>query len=120
MMVAGMTTYYQDETGLECAQFNADFSTPVTKPYEINAKVQRMRDGSLYITEKPKRLKSRAMCLCKTAHGSASATFDKAWQVNFKIWKREGLNPVEVLKQEMPEMIAKLTEIFGEIKAQRG
>ena len=73
-MVSGTTTYSEDNKGLRYAQFDSDYSTPVVEPFEVDAHVQRMRDGSLYMTEKPKKKRSQAKMLWRYKYCSLSLT----------------------------------------------
>jgi hypothetical protein len=74
IQVAGMTTYFETSDGLRVAEFNADYATPVAKPYEMTAHVQRLRNGSLIMTEKPKRRVSHAKTLWRGKHTTLSLT----------------------------------------------
>ena len=71
IMVGGTATHYQDENGMQYAQFNAH--------------VQRMRDGSLYVNEKPRKPRSLATVLWKGYCACLSLTVQDRIQFTFSM-----------------------------------
>ncbi len=106
IMVYGMTSYYQDENGMKYSQFNSDFSTPVVSPYDIKARVQRMRDGTLYVSELPKKIRSQAEVLFKTTHGTLSKGKDNRHRLTFMVDDDKLECFCQWLMEETPKAVA--------------
>ena len=85
IMVGGTASHYQDENGMQYAQFDADFSSPIVTPCEFNAHVQRMRDGSLYVNEKPRKPRSLAIALWRGYCACLSLTVQDRIQFTFSM-----------------------------------
>lgn len=93
----------------------------VLEPFTGLCKVQAMRDGNVYITEKPKRVRNNLLLIRKAKHGRLSGTRDKAYQLTLKVFATEGIDwqkafvtePVEVMTDLMgPE---RMREILKEM-----
>lgn len=118
--VDGMMSFNELKNGL----FGADFvccEDAVLEPFTGLCKVQAMRDGNVYITEKPKRVRNNLLLIRKAKHGRLSGTRDKAYQLTLKVFATEGIDwqkafvtePVEVMTDLMgPE---RMREILKEM-----
>ena len=60
MTLDGMMTFGKCENGLRFADFECCEDVEM-EPFVGNCKVQIMRDGNVYITERPKRIRNRAL-----------------------------------------------------------
>ena len=118
IMVYGMTSYYQDEKGMKYSQFNSDFSTPVVSPYSIKAHVQRMRDGTLYVSELPKRSRSQAEVLFKTTHGTLSKGKDNRHRLTFMVDDNKLEHFCQWLMEETPKAVAFMCDYIKKKKKQ--
>ncbi len=118
IMVYGMTSYYQDEKGMKYSQFNSDFSTPVVSPYSIKAHVQRMRDGTLYVSELPKRSRSQAEVLFKTTHGTLSKGKDNRHRLTFMVDDNKLEHFCQWLMEETPKAVAFMCDYIENNKKQ--
>ena len=119
IMVYGMTTYYQDEKGMKYSQFNSDFSTPVVSQYSIKAHVQRMRDGTLYVSELPKRSRSQAEVLFKTTHGTLSKGKDNRHRLTFMVDDNKLEHFCQWLMEETPKAVAFMCDYIKNNKNQK-
>ena len=98
---------------LENGQFGADFvccENVVLEPFTGLCKVQAMRDGNVYITEKSKRVRNNALLIRKAKHGRLSGTRDHAWQLTLKVFAAEGIDWQRVF---VTEPIETLTPLMG-------
>ena len=60
MTLNGMMTFGECENGLHYADFECCEEVEM-EPFVGDCKVQVMRDGNVYITERPKRIRNRAL-----------------------------------------------------------
>lgn len=111
--MVGLTTYYQDEKGLHFAEFVTDEAVPVIEPFTTNCKVQVMRDGTMCVSESPKRARSNSVLIRKAAHGRLSGTRDKAFQLTLKCFASEG---IDWQKAFVVEPIEVLTDLMGKVR----
>ena len=56
----GMMTFGKMDNGLNALDFSS-FEAVELEPFTATCKVQAMRDGNVYITEKPKRLRNKPL-----------------------------------------------------------
>lgn len=125
--VDGMMSFNELENG----QFGADFvccEDVALEPFTGLCKVQAMRDGNVYITEKPKRVRNNSLLIRKAAHGRLSGTRDNAFQLTLKVFASEGIDwqkafvtePIEVLTDLMgPERMREiLKEMLNRLNAE--
>ena len=63
VMLDGIMTYGHDEKGREIADFQNVEPGVVVEPFVGRCKVQRVRDGHLYVTRLPKRIRNRPLFL---------------------------------------------------------
>ena len=59
-MVDGLMTFGETDNGLHTLDFMCTECVEM-EPFLANCKVQGMRDGNVYITEKPKRVRGKAL-----------------------------------------------------------
>jgi hypothetical protein len=129
--VEGMMTFDKLGAGQRMLDFMCCEDVAL-EPFTGLCKVQAMRDGNVYITEKPKRVRNNSLLICKAKHGRLSGTRDHAWQLTLKVFASEGIDwqkafvtePVEVMtdlmghermREILKEMLNRLNaEYYGE------
>ena len=78
----GMMTFGQLENGLHTADFECCEDVEM-EPYIAHCKVQAMRDGNVYVTELPKRIRNKA--IFRDDNASLSQGQDKRWYFYFSL-----------------------------------
>ena len=78
----GMMTFGKLENGLHIADFMC-LEEVELEPFTGNCKVQQMRDGGVYITELPKRIRNKA--LFRDDNCTLSQGQDKRWYFYFSL-----------------------------------
>lgn len=91
----GQMTFCQDENGLNLLDF-VSHEDVAMQPFTAICKVQTMRDGNIYITEKKKRVRNRP--IFREDHSSLTLGVDGLYYFNFRLpaW----------LADKLPEMLA--------------
>ena len=96
-MLEGMMTFGLLENGLHTADFMCCEDAEM-EPFTGNCKVQMMRDGNVYLTELPKRIKNKA--LFREDNSSLSHGRDGRWYFCFSLDEDQlPLLPQKLLKQ---------------------
>ena len=94
---------------MHCAQFNSDFSTPIVNACEFEAHVDRKRDGSLYIEERPRPKRpqrSRAITLWRGKKSTISKCLDKTHRLTFIVPDSELRDFCRYLMEDAPRAVA--------------
>ena len=81
-MVEGMMTFDMLETGLHTLDFECCEDVE-TEPFRGVFSVQCMRDGNVYMTQKPKRVRNKA--IFRDDNASLSQGQDKRWYFYFSL-----------------------------------
>lgn len=125
--VEGMMTFDKLGTGQRMLDFMCCEDVAL-EPFTGLCKVQAMRDGNVYITEKPKRVRNNLLLIRKAKHGRLSGTRDKAYQLTLKVFATEGIDwqkafvtePIEVMTDLMgPERMREiLKEMLNRLNAE--
>lgn len=90
-------TFGKLENGLHIADFMC-LEEVEMEPFTGNCKVQQMRDGNVYITELPKRIRNKA--LFRDDNSTLSQGQDKRWYFCFSLDEdRIGDLPEELVRQ---------------------
>ena len=93
----GAMTFGKLENGLHIADFMC-LEEVEMEPFTGNCKVQQMRDGNVYITELPKRIRNKA--LFRDDNSTLSQGQDKRWYFCFSLDEdRIGDLPEELVRQ---------------------
>ena len=82
VMLDGLLTLGMLENGLRSADFMCCEDVEA-EPFKGNFHVQGMRDGNVYMTEKPKRIRNKA--LFRDDNASLSQGQDKRWYFYFSL-----------------------------------
>ena len=82
VMVEGLMTFGMLETGLRTLDFECCEDVEA-EPFKGDFHVQGMRDGNVYMTEKPKRVRNKA--LFRDDNASLSQGQDKRWYFYFSL-----------------------------------
>lgn len=85
-MVDGMMTFGETDNGLRILDFMCTECTEV-EPFLSDCKVQAMRDGNVYITEKTKRIRNKP--LFREDNSTLSLGHDNKYYFVFTIEKRQ-------------------------------
>lgn len=105
--VEGMMVFGWLKTGLRTLDFEC-CEDMEAEAFKGDFRVQGMRDGNVYMTQRPKRVRSNAMLISKTAHGRLSGTRDKAYQLTLKVFATEGIDWQKTFVTEPIEAMADL------------
>lgn len=82
----------------------------VLTPKSCKAHVQLLRDGTVYITAVPKRIRDKKLQMARTPHGCLSATRDAAMKLTLRVPFSE---PTDWKRAFVTEPIALITPIIG-------
>lgn len=98
------TAYLDDKYFL----FSPDYPVPgKLSSFRRHGIIQQMSDGTIdCVIQKAKR--SKSVKIKKLRHGSLSATSDQAILLYLKVYKKEGINIAEALRQDAIEAIESL------------
>jgi hypothetical protein len=77
LMLSGVMTYGYDDKGRETADFQNCDPGVLVKPFVGQCKVQRVRDGNLYVTRLPKRIRNKPMF--RQDHSSVSRSRNRKY-----------------------------------------
>ena len=77
LMLGGVMTYVFDDKGRETADFQNCDPGVLVKPFVGQCKVQRVRDGNLYVTRLPKRIRNKPMF--RQDHSSVSRSRNRKY-----------------------------------------
>ena len=105
---------------MHCAQFNSDFSAPIVSACEFEAHVDRKRDGSLYIEERPRPkrpLRSGAITLWRGRKSTISKCLDRTHRLTFIVPDCELDNFCRYLLEDAPRAVAFM---YKYLEAMRG
>ena len=94
--VDGMMVFGQTEDGLKTADFECCEDVEM-QAFTAKCKVQIMRDGNVYITELPKRVRNQA--IFREDNSSLSQGQDKRWYFYFSLDENE--------LQQLPEKLVR-------------
>ena len=108
-MVEGLMTFGMLETGQRTLDFECCEDVE-TEPFKGDFHVQGMRDGNVYMQQKPKRVRAQSELIRKAAHGRLSGTRDKAFQLTLKVFASEG---IDWQKAFVVEPIEVMTDLMG-------
>ena len=93
----GMMTFGKSENGLRTADFMC-CEDALLEPFRGKCKVQMMRDGNVYITALPKRVRNKA--LFREDNASLSKGQDGRWYFCFSLDEDQlGLLPQKLVRQ---------------------
>ena len=93
----GFMTFGKLENGLRSVDFACCEEVRV-EPFSGDCKVQIMRDGNVYITERPKRVRNKAVF--REDNASLSLGRDGRWYFNFSLdGNRIGELPEQLIRQ---------------------
>ena len=81
-MVEGLMTFGMLETGLHTFDFECCEDVEA-EPFTGNCKVQMMRDGNVYMTQQPKRIRNKA--IFRDDNASLSQGQDRRWYFYFSL-----------------------------------
>ncbi len=108
LMLSGVMTYGYDEKGREIADFQNCDPGVMLEPFTAQCKVQRVRDGNLYVTRLPKRIRNRPMF--RQDHSSVSKSRNR------KYYFVMIMDEADV--QEMPDtLIREAREAAGKLRS---
>ena len=105
----GMMTFSQSETGLRTLDFMCCEDAQAV-PFVGCFKVQGMRDGNVYMTEKKRPVRNNALLIRKAAHGRLSGTRDHAFQLTLKVFAVEAIDWQRAFIEEPIEL---MTDLMG-------
>ena len=77
LMLSGVMTYGYDDKGRETGGFQNCAPGVLVKPFVGQCKVQRVRDGNLYVTRLPKRIRNKPMF--RQDHSSVSRSRNRKY-----------------------------------------
>lgn len=109
VMVEGLITFGMLETGLRTLDFVCCEDLEV-EPFKGDFHVQGMRDGNIYMQQKPKRIRAQSELIRKAAHGRLSGTRDHAFQLTLKVFANECIDWQEAFVVEPIEV---MTDLMG-------
>ncbi len=104
----GMMTFGKLDDGLNALDFSS-FEAVEMEPFTATCKVQAMRDGNVYITEKPKRVRNKP--LFREDNSSLTLGRDGNYYFVFKL--------SEELLEELPDALVQQSLAIAQ-KVQRG
>ena len=104
----GMMTFGKMDNGLNALDFSS-FEAVELEPFTATCKVQAMRDGNVYITEKPKRVHNKP--LFREDNSSLTLGRDGNYYFVFKL--------SEALVKELPDALVQQSLAIAQ-KVQRG
>lgn len=104
----GMMTFGKMDNGLNALDFSS-FEAVELEPFTATCKVQAMRDGNVYITEKPKRVRNKP--LFREDNSSLTLGRDGNYYFVFKL--------SEELVKELPDALVQQSLAIAQ-KVQRG
>ena len=104
----GMMTFGKLDDGLNALDFSS-FEAVEMEPFTATCKVQAMRDGNVYITEKPKRVRNKP--LFREDNSSLTLGRDGNYYFVFKL--------SEELVEELPDALVQQSLAIAQ-KVQRG
>ena len=104
----GMMTFGKLDDGLNALDFSS-FEAVEMEPFTATCKVQAMRDGNVYITEKPKRVRNKP--LFREDNSSLTLGRDGNYYFVFKLPKE--------LVEELPDALVQQSLAIAQ-KVQRG
>ena len=104
----GMMTFGKMDDGLNALDFSS-FEAVEMEPFTATCKVQAMRDGNVYITEKPKRVRNKP--LFREDNSSLTLGRDGNYYFVFKL--------SEELVKELPDALVQQSLAIAQ-KVQRG
>jgi hypothetical protein len=124
VMLDGLLTLGKLENGLRTMDFMCCDDVEMDA-FSGNFTVQGMRDGNVYMTQKPKRVRNNSLLISKARHGRVSGTRDHAFQLTLKVFASEGIDwqrafvvePIEVMTDLMgrERMRKILTEVLNRL-----
>jgi hypothetical protein len=106
MMLDGIMTYGQDDRGREIADFQNVEPGVVVEPFVGKCKVQRVRDGHLYVTRLPKRIRNKP--LFRQDHSSLSRGHNQKYYFVLTMDETDVMELPDVLIKESMEAAIKL------------
>ena len=96
-MVDGLMTFGKLETGLRTLDFECCEDVEA-EPFEGDFRVQGMRDGNVYMQQRPKRVRNKA--IFRDDNASLSQGQDKRWYFYFSLDEdRIGELPEQLVRQ---------------------
>ena len=111
VMLDGIMTYGHDEKGREIADFQNVEPGGVVEPFVGRCKVQRVRDGHLYVTRLPKRIRNRP--LFRQDHSSLSRGQNHRYYFVLSMDEEGVMNLPDILIRESMEAAIKLRRHLG-------
>ena len=106
LMLGGVMTYGYDDKGRETADFQNCDPGVLVKPFVAQCKVQRVRDGNLYVTRLPKRIRNKPMF--RQDHSSVSRSRDRKYYFVMIMDEADVQEMPETLVSEAREAAEKL------------
>ena len=112
LMLGGVMTYGYDDKGRETADFQNCDPGVLVQPFVGLCKVQRMRDGNLYVTRLPKRIRNKPMF--RQDHSSVSKGKDRKYYFVMIMDEADVQKMPETLMKEAREAAGKLRKYLSE------
>ena len=111
VMLDGIMTYGHDEKGREIADFQNVEPGVVVEPFVGRCKVQRVRDGNLYVTRLPKRIRYKPMF--RQDHSSMSKSRNRKYYFVMMMDEADVQKMPETLMKEAREAAGKLRKYLS-------
>ena len=112
LMLGGVMTYGYDDKGRAIADFQNCETGVMVEPFTDRCKVQRCRDGNLYVTRLPKRIRNRP--LFRQDHSSLSKGRDRKYYFVMIMDEADVQKMPETLMKEAREAAGKLRKYLSE------
>ena len=107
----GMMTFSQFENGMRAAQFEC-CEDVCMEPFSTRCKVQTMRDGNVYITELPRRVRNKA--LYREDNSSLTLGHDGRYYFSFTLPQEQvGQLPQRLVRQASAIARKVMMDIIG-------
>lgn len=112
LMLGGVMTYGYDDKGRAIADFQNCETGVMVEPFTAQCKVQRCRDGNLYVTRLPKRIRNRP--LFRQDHSSVSKGRDSKYYFVMVMDEADAQQMPDALIQEAREAATKLRKYLSQ------
>ena len=112
LMLSGVMTYGYDEKGREIADFQNCDPGVMLEPFTARCKVQRCRDGNLYVTHLPNRIRNKPMF--RQDHSSVSKGRDRKYYFVMIMDEADVQDMPDTLVKEAREAAGKLRNYLSQ------
>ena len=114
VMLDGLMAFGQLKNGLHVADFQCCEDVEMV-PWTARCKVQAMRDGNVYVTELPKRIRNKA--IFRDDNASLSQGQDKRWYFYFSLDE----NQLDQLPEKLVHQASAIAQkVIRELLTERG